>query len=278
MVRLSASVCRQYEALSRFNSPYHAHKTGRAVDLYPPSGAPSPVAGEVVDYRRVACPSRSYAEPHDHLLVVDTGDYLARLLHVEPGVEIGEQVAIGDDLGRLVRSGYFAPWVDNHFHLGFRPRNGNALRAAGSLPLSVGVSIEPIRWTGVGTVVETGPTHVRLDTPSHPDPGATFAGIGATVDGAVEDRLCALDGGLPHYEGAGLGDDFDGSVTLLDAEVGQADDGLVTWADIDVRANGQPVHGLSLGTFRDGLGAKLVSWSGPPADQGDTVEVTIAPQ
>lgn len=273
-IRLPASVCRQYVALSRFNSPYPAHDAGRAVDLYPGDGAPSPVAGEVVDHRRVSCPNRPYAEAHDHLLVIDTGEHLARLLHVEPTVAVGEPVAVGDELGRLVRSGYFAPWVDNHLHLGFRPPGADAVRAAGSLPIELGVSVEPVEWDGTGTVVETGETQAVLDAPGHPSPGDSFAGIAATA--AVGER--ALDGGLAHYDGAGLLGGGDGPVRLLGTTVGSAEDGLVSWADVEVRANGQPVTGLSLGAFRDRLGAKLVSWDGPPVAVGEAVDVTIAPR
>jgi hypothetical protein len=190
-------------------------------------------------------------------------------------VTIGDAVAVGDDLGRLVRSGYFAPWVDNHIHLGFRPRDADPVRASGSLPLELGVSIEPVDWDGSGTVVETGETHAVLDAPGHPNGGAAFAGIAATVESDGTSRRVALDGGLPHYSGAGLLGGGDGPVTLLDVTVGDAMDGCVTWADIEVRANGRPVHGLSLGAFRDRLGAKLVSWDGPPAAVGDEVDVTI---
>jgi hypothetical protein len=271
-VRLPAAVCRRYVALTRFNSPYPAHDAGRAVDLYPDDGAPSPVAGELVDHRRVACPSRPYAESHDHLLVVDTGEHLARLLHVEPSVSVGDQIAVGDGLGRPVRSGYFAPWVDNHLHLGFRPRDADATRASGSLPLELGESVEPVVWDGTGTVVETGDTYVVLDAPGHPAPGDRFAGIAATVG----DEARVLDGGLPHYAGAGLLGGGDGQVSLLGTTVGDATAGLVAWADVEILANGEPVTGLSLGAFRDRLGAKLVSWDGPPAARGERVDVTIA--
>jgi len=277
MVRLPATVCHQYRALSRFNSPYHAHRDGRAVDLYPAAGSPSPVAGEVVDHHQVACPSRSYAEPHDHLLVVDTGRHLARLLHVEPTVTMGDRIDVGDELGRLVRSGYFAPWVDNHIHLGFRSRDTNARRASGSLPIELAVSVEPVNWDGTGTVIRTGHTHLILDAPGHPSPKTAFAGIAALVEGPGQPQHRPLDGGLPHYAGAGVGGGGDGPVRLLDTVVGRVRDGLITWRDVEVRANGEPVDGLSLSASRDRVGAKLVSWSGPPADRGDTVEVTIAP-
>jgi hypothetical protein len=180
-----------------------------------------------------------------------------------------------EDQGGLVRSGYFAPWVDNHLHLGFRPRDGDAVRASGSLPLELGVAVEPVAWDGTGTVVETGETHVVLDTPGHPAPGDGFAGIAASVDAGDSRPERPLDGGLAHYAGAGLFGGGDGPVSLLDATVGEAAGGLVTWADVEVRANGTTVHGLSLGAFRDRLGAKLVSWDGPPAALGEPVDVTI---
>jgi len=287
VVHVPAAVCHQYVACSRFNSPYPAHDRGCAVDLYPAEGAPSPVAGEVVVRRRVRAPSRPWAEPHDHLVVVDTGEHLARLLHVEPRVADGDRVEVGDDLGRLVRSGYFAPWVDDHLHLGFRPRGADPVRASGSLPVELDVDVEPVAWNGTGTVVETGDTYAVLDAPGHPAPGERFAGIAASAPdggagtsggGSNGGSGAPLDGGLPHYPGAGwLGGDS-GPISLLGTTVGEALDGQVSWADVEVRANGQPVTGLSMGVHRERLGAKLVSWDGPPAAVGEPVTVTIDPR
>lgn len=275
MVRLPGEVCHQYVALSRFNSPYAAHEHGHAVDLYPERRAPSPVGGEVVRHRRVRAPPRPYAETYDHLLVIDTGDHLARLLHVEPTVDVGDTVEVGADLGRLVRSGYFAPWVDNHLHLGFRPPDVDPVRATGSLPLELGVGIEAVHWDGTGTVIETGRTHVVLDRPEHRARGEHFAGI--ATDSATDRPTVGpvLDGGLPHYDGGGIHGGWTGPVSLLGTRIGEARAGRVTWNDVEVWANGEPVTGLSLAVRRGGLGAKLVSWDGPPASVGDRVEVSI---
>ena len=199
--------------------------------------APSPVAGDVVETRTVRCPEKPYAEDTDHLVVVDTGAYLARMLHVDPAVEPGDTLAVGDDVGRLVRSGFFAPWVDNHIHLGFRERDQNAVRASGSLPLDLGLSVESAPWDGRGRVVETGETWARLDAPEHPAPGETFAGLAAD-DGGV------LDGGLPHYEAGGATGEAD-PVSLLGTVVGdRIDDRTVAWRDVTPTANGDPVRGL----------------------------------
>lgn len=269
MVTLDGAVLSRYRAFTRYNSPYPAHDEGRAIDLYPATGAPSPVAGTVLDTLTVTAPSRDYAEPDDHLIVIETADHLARLLHVEPAVSAGDRVAVGDDLGRLVRSGYFAPWVDNHIHLGFRPPDADPYRAAGSLPIDLAVTVRPVSWAGRGTVVDHAPTYVVLDAPGHPDPGNRFAGIGDS--GAV------IDGGVPHYPGGGLIAGGDGPVLLAGTRIGVAAGRTITWDPIEVRVDGQPITGVSLACYRDRLGVKLVSWEGFEVGLGDQVEVTVHP-
>lgn len=269
MVTLDGAVLSRYRAFTRYNSPYPAHVEGRAIDLYPEFGAPSPVAGTVVDTLTVRAPSRDYADPNDHLIVIDTGEHLARLLHIDPDVEVGDRIEIGDDLGTLVRSGYFAPWVDNHIHLGFRPPDTDPVRASGSLLIDLAVTVRPVTWTGRGTVVEREPTYVVLDTPGHPDPGNRFAGVGDS--GAV------IDGGIPHYQGGGLIAGSDGPVLLAGSRVGEAKGRTVTWDPIEIRVNGQPITGVSLACYRDRLGVKLVAWDGIDVGVGDDVEVTVHP-
>ncbi|EFW92212.1 hypothetical protein ZOD2009_12065 [Haladaptatus paucihalophilus DX253] len=300
MVGLTTDVLSSYPRFSVYNSPYVAHDDGCAIDLYPDNEesrtplAPSPVAGKVVKTRTVTAPAKPYAVAHDHLIVVDTGDYLARMLHVAPTVEPGETVEVGDSLGELVRSGFFAPWVANHIHLGFREHGTNPVRASGSLPLDVPVEIEPIAWDGSGRVVETGETFVVLDSPTHPAPGERFAGIEAVV--GADGEAVVLDGGLPHYEGGGVlrtlerrtasprdggalraSDSRGGeptSVSLLGAGVGQVNGRTVTWDDVDIRANGEPITGLSLFVSLEQFGAKLV-YPGHDFSVGDSISVSV---
>jgi len=73
------SVIEQYERFSLYNSPYPAHDRGRAIDLYSGTDVPSPVSGTMLDTRTVDCPSRPYAVDHDHLLLIDTGEWVASL-------------------------------------------------------------------------------------------------------------------------------------------------------------------------------------------------------
>lgn len=257
-VTVPADVLRRYYRFSLYNSPFAAHDEGCAIDLYPEGArAPSPVAGEVLDTKTVRAPPKPYAADADHLILVDTGEFVARLLHVKPGVEPGDVVAVGDDVGELVRAGFFAPWVPNHVHLGFRKRDANPYRAAGSLPVEAGVDVEPLSWDGTGTVVEAGETWARLDSPTHPAPGERFVGLESAGGGV-------LDGGLPHYEGGGVlgGTGPTGrEATLAGQRVGSADGRTVAWDDLTIRANGEAITGVALFCSRDDAGVKLVGES-----------------
>jgi len=252
MVTVPASTLAHYRRFSLYNSPYVAHDRGCAIDLYPEDNrGRSPVAGEVVDTRTVRGPDRPYAVTEDHLILIDTGEYVARVLHVEPAVSPGDRVEVGDSLGEMVRSGFFGQWVDNHVHLGFRNLDGNPYRAAGSLPVDVDVDVRPLGWDGTGVVREAGETYVVLDEPRHPNPGA-WAGL-AAGPGLV------LDGGCPHYDGGGVLPGADGPVSVAGSRVGVADGRDVRWDDVTLRANGAPIRGLSLFIARDAaFGAKLV--------------------
>ena len=286
----------QYRRFSLYNSPYPAHDHGCAIDLYPSGNrGVSPVAGEVVQTRTVRAPPKPYAADEEFLILVDvdpdrTGlkvgwpddeGIIARLLHVRPRVSPGDTVDVGDSLGPMVRSGFFAPWVGNHVHLGFRQPDQNLLRAGGSLPLTAGVDVEPLAWDGVGTVTETGDTYAVLDAPTHPAPGERFAGIAGHV-GAEDGTGVVLDGGLAHYAGGGLPgravtpeSDQSGAIAFLGHHVGDATGRDVAWRDVDVLANGERITGISLFTALDPeFGAKLVCPDHGFA-VGDEVQVTV---
>ena len=264
-VTIDGATLYQYYRFSLYNSPFVAHDRGCAIDLYPEGQvAPSPVAGEVIETREVEAPPKPYAREHDYLILIETGEYVARILHVEPTVEVGEVVERGDPLGVLVRAGFFAPWVPNHIHLGFRDHEDHLYRASGSLPIEVDVPLRSVPWDGTGTVVEAGETWARLDEPAHPDPGAAFVGLDS--DGGV------LDGGFPHYDWGGL---FGGDRAVVAGTEGGAVNGReVTWHDCTVAANGEEITGIALFLGRDRFGIKLV---GRELDltAGDAVEVTV---
>ena len=288
-VTLSAAVLFQYRRFTRYDSPYAAHDAGQAIDLYPdPGTAPSPVDGAVRDVRYVDAPPKPYAADEDALIVVDTGQRLARILHVDPVVEPGDTVAVGDSLGETIRAGFFAPWVPDHIHLGFRPRDADPYRASGSLPLETAVDPVGLSWDGTGTVVDRGETWARLNRPAHPDPGEYFVGLasGGVLPGKRRSgetgvlpgkrrsgETGVLDGGLPHYEYGGL---LGGGerAELAGQRVGTVDGEVVEWDDVTVLANGDPVTGIALFCARDTFGIKLV---GERIDLavGESVAVTV---
>ncbi|ELY64175.1 hypothetical protein [Natronococcus jeotgali] len=285
-VTLPDALLARYRRFSLYNSPYRAHDGGCAVDLYPgtlrdgrTTAAPSPVTGVVRETRTVRAPPKPYAPEHDHLTVIDCdgpddlAGLTARVLHVEPTVSSGDRVAAGESLGTLVRAGFFAPWVDNHLHVGFREPDRNPYRASGSLPLEPGVEIEPLAWDGTGEVVATGETYAVLDAPTHPEPGARFVGVGADSGGV-------LDGGLPHYEGGGLlgpARSSSGAVSLNGDRLGVLDERTIDWDDVVVTANDEPITGLSLFCARDGdFGAKLIR-PDRELEVGQWVRVRIRP-
>ncbi|WP_435118552.1 hypothetical protein [Halolamina sp. C58] len=288
-VPLPEALLARYARFSCYNSPYPAHDRGCAVDLYPDDGtAPAPLPGEVIDTRTVACPDRPYAVDHDHLIVLDVADdwaggrgtdLLARILHVDPGVSAGDWVDAGDSLGETVRSGFFGRWVDDHLHLGFRPADANPYRASGSIPVTPDVSIAGVPWGGTGEVIETGRTYVRLDAPTHPDPGS-WASIAA-------DDGTPLDGGLAHYSGGGAyGDAAAESLSLLDTDVGtvtpRAGGGAdVDWGEVAIEVRGaeraERATGLSLFASLADFGAKIVFHEGHGFAVGDELRVSIDP-
>ncbi len=285
-VTLPDALLARYQRFSLFNSPYRAHDGGCAVDLYPgtlrdgrTTAAPSPVSGVVRETRTVRAPPKPYAPEHDHLIVIDCDGpgelegLTARILHAEPSVSDGDRVAAGESLGTLVRAGFFAPWVDNHLHVGFREPDQNPYRASGSLPLEPGVEIEPLAWDGAGRVVATGETYAVLDAPTHPDPGSRFVGVGA-------DRGGVLDGGLPHYDGGGLlglDEPSSGAVSLNGDRLGVIDGWTIGWDDVVVLVNDEPITGLSLFCARDAdFGAKLICPE-LELEVGDRVAVSVRP-
>lgn len=290
MIEVSASSLEPFDAFTCFNSPYVAHDDARAIDLYPDDRvAPSPVAGEVVAVERVKAPWQPHGREYDYVVGIDTaaGDFprttdgeraIARLLHLEPAVEVGETVEIGDPLGTLVRAGFFAPWVDNHLHLGFRYPDADLVRAGGSLPLSLDIEAEPISWDGTGRVRATGRTFVELDAPE------IASNLAASWVGLADDSGRLLDGGLPHYDRGGMLDGLVGrslqtrrrrEVQLLGTSIGTAVGPTIDWHDLVIEANGEPITGLSLYCAREDAFAVKLICPGHSLAVGDAVTVDI---
>ena len=135
------------------------------------------------------------------------------------------------------------------------------------------MSVAGVPWDGTGEVVETGPTHVRLDEPTFDGQG--FAAI-------ASDRGVPLDGGLVHYTGGGALSTTSDGLSLLGTTVGSANGRDVEWADVSVRVEdgrGRTVRatGLSLFASRVPFGAKVVFHEGHDIGVGDRLALSVEP-
>ena len=122
---------------SFFGSPYHAHREFSAVDIYQNAEfgdiALSPVSGRVFKTLKFDSPSLGKSLP-EYLIMIQNGNYLARIMHVEPSVVKGDEINVGDELGRFVTNGYFFFWTNSTMHVEVRDLN-DYLRAKGGYEL-----------------------------------------------------------------------------------------------------------------------------------------------
>ena len=189
---------------SFFNSPYIAHRTQRGVDIYPPKRfgdvAPSPVLGRVAGIRKVKCPGGKgfKSSGFDYVILirsVENPKRTIKILHVEPTVDLGRLVEPGQELGTLLRSGYFDFWTDPHIHVEVRNPE-DPIRARGGFKLERTFLFNNLEGSAEllqelrGVVVETKREYslVLLE-------GRCRYGLPVEVDGS----LGVFDGGVPHY-------------------------------------------------------------------------------
>ncbi|MCW4011466.1 MAG: M23 family metallopeptidase [Candidatus Bathyarchaeota archaeon] len=181
-----------------FNSPYPAHKENTGVDIYPGDGfggeAVSPVDGEVTLIRRVKAPSGHGFEASDHDTVVlirnrDNPETVTKLLHIDPVVELGETVRVGDSIGVTLRSGYYGWGTSPHLHVEIR-KPDDPIRARGGYNLNLidARYADPLEEIA-GNVVHLQPEYalIKLDT--------SCTGLMGTVNG----EPAIIEGGIPYY-------------------------------------------------------------------------------
>ena len=112
---------------SFFNSPYIGHRNCSSVDVYPSHNewagpAFSPVKGTVVKLKQIRMGKKRKFETNEYdyatgIKPIDNEDSILRILHCDPTVKIGDEVAPGDEIGSLLRSRYFNFWTGPHYHI-----------------------------------------------------------------------------------------------------------------------------------------------------------------
>jgi len=252
--------------LSFFNSPYPAHMSMTALDLYPGLEygeiASSPIEGRLIAVRKVKAPrGRLFRDAgYDVLSLYESAEnprVVVKMLHLEPLIEVGEAISVGEELGHLLRSGYFDFWTSPHIHIEVR-RPTDPIRARGGyrfrklMEVEVGDPPEELR----GRVVEAKPEYILLRLRQH-----SRGGLAARVDG----RPVILDGGVPHYRWFGLHtytEITEGLVKLCETPIGRVersfgDCALARFRGPRFIVDGQPV-GLSLYLSTGEASLKLV--------------------
>jgi hypothetical protein len=133
-----------YSRFSFLKSPYAAHKTNSAVDIYYGSfggEAVSPVDGKIIDIRSYDTPTPfKNIDSKEYLIAIEQGDHVIKIIHIEPDVSIGEEILRGDRIGTFIKNGYFIFWNDPVMHVEVRKPH-DYLRASNNLNL-----IPAIEW------------------------------------------------------------------------------------------------------------------------------------
>lgn len=182
------------------NSPYHAHKRGSAIDVYPPRGsreAISPVEGKVLLTRPIfsGLDSVTLIEPEGQREVC------LKILHVRPALNVGEKIGVGDYLGEIVWSPFYSFWTDYHMHLEIRPIT-DPLRARRSHEINLTGILEKMHFSSrqrseqqelTFSVEIVRNRYVLLKNPNRGSP------LSSPFIARVGDFKGYLEGGIPHY-------------------------------------------------------------------------------
>ena len=126
---------------SRFSflkSPYAAHQTGSAVDIYYGnfgSDALSPVDGKIIDIRSFDSPTPfKDRDSKEYVIAIRRNEHVVKILHVKPDVSVDENISAGDKIGTFIHNGYFIFWNDPVMHVEVR-KPDDYLRASNKLRL-----------------------------------------------------------------------------------------------------------------------------------------------
>lgn len=182
-----------------YNSPYPAHRFMTAVDIYPnlklEGYMPSPIDGEIIKVRHVRSPSgRGFEAPeYDTVTLIKSSKNSGRVvkvLHVDTALKDGEAIAVGQNLGPLIRSGYFGYHTPLHVHVEVRPQY-DPLRVRGGYTINSLLDLNDLSVTEklVGIVIASrrGYALIKLNI------------RGSVVVAEVGGVPGILDGGIPIY-------------------------------------------------------------------------------
>lgn len=197
------------------NSPYIGHRNATAVDIYPIEGewgcsVASPVEGKVVAIRetRMRKKREFFTADFDYAIGIrpsSNPDYVVRVLHCKPEVNIGDAVDRLGHLGAAIRSRYFNFWTGPHYHAEVMLSSDFA-RSSQSILLN----IPPTEILGSESdsddahldIIEV--TEDRILATGEFGHASSGNGLfGHLLHTSQNPSFGLLDGGIPHYELAG---------------------------------------------------------------------------
>ncbi len=198
-------------------SPYYAHQNGLAIDIYRSLSlnnyeALSPVSGKITKIRVLKAPNPKFLDGinRDYLTLIENPSHpesVFKIMHINPSLNEGDWIEIGENLGTTIKNGYFAPWSSPHIHLEIRPKE-DAIRARGGKNFPLVFDPMFSKKTPIKTknqykipinIEELTPEFVlcRVKLEGFYHKLAPFCGIKVQIDNIN----CIFDGGIPHYKG-----------------------------------------------------------------------------
>ena len=253
-------------------SPYYAHQHGLAIDIYQNLSLDnyeviSPVSGKVIKTKKLIAPKAKFKGgiDNDYIIIIqnfDDTELVYKILHVNPKVQVGDLLEIGDDIGTTIRNGYFAYWSSPHLHLEIRPHD-DAIRARGGKIFSLNIEKnKKLEKTSSKNQINEIPLEIHSFYPEFllaklPTKCYHLIKPFYGVKGNTGNMDCILDGGIPHYKyGTIISQheffiDFFNSVYFGQHEIGSLQEvrgkfGFVNFNNIKFLLNNEEIRGISL--------------------------------
>ncbi|RLI05804.1 hypothetical protein DRO26_01145 [Candidatus Bathyarchaeota archaeon] len=189
---------------SLFNSPYIAHRLESAVDVYcKEKEAFMPFdEGKVLEIRwfEVSKIRRDALDKEPLILIKLSEETVAKVLHVNPTVKVGEKIKLGDPIGKKIISGYFLPWTSPHAHFELRSIH-DPYRAGGAYKLRINPKFK------CTVKLQKNKMEFKVREVSEKfmwvEPKGENSGFFGSLPVLVGSRVHFLDGGIP-YHGYGV--------------------------------------------------------------------------
>jgi hypothetical protein len=244
--------CHSNGRYSFFNSPYPAHQIKTGIDIYPGLKfgdiVGCPVNGEVIYVKKVKAPKgQGFIDSGFDTIILlrpnENPNVVVKILHLDSNIKIGEQLNIGDDLGVLLRSGYYGWATLPHFHLEIRPKN-DPVRARGGFEINnLNFSSKANNKILSGTITNITPKYCLVE----------LQGSRIGLQGYVNGKTGILDGGIPYYGWLGIHllQPQEGQILLNGKIIGdihtvKCGASIATNREFNIKIKNCQIHGLSL--------------------------------